>query len=66
MLLRNMLASRPEVTEIHCIRDAKVPLMKFKFEGLSIDLPFAQLKVISVPEVRARPLYPGHSRLFEC
>ena len=48
-----MLASRPEVTEIHCIKDAKVPLMKFKFDGLSIDLPFAQLKVISVPEVCA-------------
>ncbi|XP_027165392.1 nuclear poly(A) polymerase 3 isoform X1 [Coffea eugenioides] len=50
VLLHNMLASRPEVTEIHCIKDAKVPLMKFKFDGLSIDLPFAQLKVISVPE----------------
>lgn len=50
VLLHNMLASRPEVTEIHCIKDAKVPLMKFKFDGLSIDMPFAQLKVISVPE----------------
>ncbi|CAI9119043.1 OLC1v1020697C1 [Oldenlandia corymbosa var. corymbosa] len=50
VVLRNMLASRPEVTEIHCIKDAKVPLMKFKFDGLAIDLPFAQLKVISVPE----------------
>jgi poly(A) polymerase Pap1 len=39
------------VTEIQCIKDAKVPLMKFKFDGVSIDLPFAQLKVISVPQV---------------
>lgn len=39
------------MTDIHCIKDAKVPLMKFKFDGVSIDLPFAQLKVISVPEV---------------
>lgn len=39
------------MTDIHCIKDAKVPLMKFKFDGVSIDLPFTQLKVISVPEV---------------
>lgn len=47
-----MLASRPEVSEIHCVKDAKVPLMRFKFDGISIDLPYARLKVISIPEVR--------------
>ncbi|KAK9288517.1 hypothetical protein L1049_016976 [Liquidambar formosana] len=50
VVLRNMLKSRPEVSEIHCVKDAKVPLMRFKFDGISIDLPYAQLKVLSVPE----------------
>ncbi|KAK7856708.1 nuclear poly(A) polymerase 3 [Quercus suber] len=50
VVLRNMLKGRPEVSEIHCVKDAKVPLMRFKFDGISIDLPFAQLKVLSVPE----------------
>lgn len=51
IVLRNMLKGRPEVSEIHCVKDAKVPLMRFKFDGISVDLPFAQLKVLSVPEV---------------
>ena len=51
IVLRNILASRPEVSGIHCVKGAKVPLMRFKFEGISIDLPYARLKVISIPEV---------------
>ncbi|XP_058084354.1 nuclear poly(A) polymerase 3 isoform X2 [Magnolia sinica] len=50
IVLRNMLQSRPEVSELHCVKSAKVPLMRFKFNGISIDLPYAQLSVISVPE----------------
>ncbi|KAA8527345.1 hypothetical protein F0562_034940 [Nyssa sinensis] len=50
IVLHNMLTSRPEVSEVHCVKDAKVPLMRFKFDGLSIDLPYAQLEVMSVPE----------------
>lgn len=50
IVLRNMLKTFPEVSEIHCVKDAKVPLMRFKFDGISIDLPYAQLKVLSVPE----------------
>lgn len=46
-----MLKSRPEVSEIHCVKDAKVPLMRFKFDGILIDLPYACLHVLSVPEV---------------
>ncbi|XP_021906759.1 nuclear poly(A) polymerase 3 [Carica papaya] len=49
IVLRNMLKSRPEISEIHCVKDAKVPLMRFKFDGISVDLPYAQLKVLSVP-----------------
>ncbi|XP_059289397.1 nuclear poly(A) polymerase 3-like [Lycium ferocissimum] len=50
IVLHDMLASRPEVSEIHCVKDAKVPLMRFKFDGISIDLPYARIKVISIPE----------------
>lgn len=50
IVLRNMLESRPEVSEIHCVKDAKVPLMRFKFDGISVDLPYAQLKLLYVPE----------------
>ncbi|XP_044500695.1 nuclear poly(A) polymerase 3 isoform X3 [Mangifera indica] len=50
IVLRNMLKSRSEVTEIHCVKDAKVPLMRFKFDGVLIDLPYAQLRVLSVPD----------------
>lgn len=51
IVLHNMLKSRPEVSEIHCVKDAKVPLIQFEFDGISIDLPYAQLKVSSIPEV---------------
>nr|XP_010921414.2 nuclear poly(A) polymerase 3 isoform X2 [Elaeis guineensis] len=50
IVLRNMLQSRPEVSEIHCVKSAKVPLMRFKFNGISIDFPYAQLQAISVPQ----------------
>ncbi|CAH9108571.1 unnamed protein product [Cuscuta europaea] len=50
VVLFNILSGRPEITEIHCVKDAKVPLMRFKFDGISIDLPYAQLKVTSIPE----------------
>lgn len=46
-----MLKSRPEVAEIHCVKDAKVPLMRFKFDGILVDLPYARLNILSVPEV---------------
>ncbi|GFS35185.1 poly(A) polymerase 3 [Actinidia rufa] len=50
IILHSILNSRPDVSEFHCIKDAKVPLMRFKLDGISIDLPYAQLKVMSVPE----------------
>ncbi|XP_052188506.1 nuclear poly(A) polymerase 3 [Diospyros lotus] len=50
IVLHNMLTNRPEVSDVHCVKDAKVPLMRFKLDGISIDLPYAQLKVMSVPE----------------
>ncbi|KAK7303658.1 hypothetical protein RJT34_14570 [Clitoria ternatea] len=50
VVLNDILTRRTEVSEIHCVKSAKVPLMRFKFDGISIDLPFAQLKVLYVPE----------------
>ncbi|KAK8681974.1 hypothetical protein V6N13_054371 [Hibiscus sabdariffa] len=47
IVLYNMLKSRPEVTEIHRVKDAKVPLMRFEFDGISIDLPYVQLKMLA-------------------
>ncbi|XP_057538163.1 nuclear poly(A) polymerase 3 [Amaranthus tricolor] len=50
IVLYNMLKGRPEVSDIRCVKDAKVPLMRFEFEGIPIDFPYAQLQVISIPE----------------
>ncbi|KAI3803832.1 hypothetical protein L1987_31994 [Smallanthus sonchifolius] len=50
IVLHEIFAKRVEVSDIHCVKDAKVPLMMFKFEGISVDLPYAQLQVITVPE----------------
>ncbi|KAJ8528889.1 hypothetical protein K7X08_030629 [Anisodus acutangulus] len=50
IVLHNMLVSRPGVSDIHCVKGAKVPLTRFKFDGISIDLPYARLRVISIPE----------------
>ncbi|KAJ4893038.1 Nuclear poly(A) polymerase 3 [Raphanus sativus] len=47
--LRDLLKSRAEVSEIHCVKDAKVPLIRFKFDGILVDLPYAQLRLLSIP-----------------
>lgn len=52
IVLHNMIAGRPEVSGIHCVKDAKVPLLQFTFEGILIDLTFAKLQVTAVTEVR--------------
>jgi poly(A) polymerase len=40
-----------EVTELHPVPDAHVPVMKFKFQGISIDLLYASISILVVPEV---------------
>ncbi|KAK7246246.1 hypothetical protein RIF29_41108 [Crotalaria pallida] len=50
IVLHDMLKRRPEVSEIHCVKSAKVPLMRLKFDRISIDLPYARLRVLYVPE----------------
>lgn len=46
-----MLSEMPEVTELHPVPDAHVPVMGFKFSGVSIDLLYAKLSLWVIPEV---------------
>ncbi|XP_021745850.1 nuclear poly(A) polymerase 1-like [Chenopodium quinoa] len=48
--LHRMLSEMPEVTELHPVPDAFVPVMRFKFNGVSIDLLYAKLSLWVVPE----------------
>ncbi|XLU48367.1 hypothetical protein S245_043181, partial [Arachis hypogaea] len=44
VVLHDMLKGRPEVSELYCVKSAKVPLMRFKVDGISIDVSYACLK----------------------
>ncbi|XVF86714.1 hypothetical protein PTKIN_Ptkin18bG0064000 [Pterospermum kingtungense] len=48
-VLYNILAEREEVTELQPVPDAHVPVMKFKFDGISIDLLYASISRLLVP-----------------
>lgn len=50
-ILRDILAEMEEVTEIQPVTDAHVPVMKFKFQGISIDLLYASISLLVVPQV---------------
>jgi len=52
-----MLKNMPGVLDVHSVKDAKVPLMRFKLEGISVDLLYAQLQFTSVPEVSEASLH---------
>ncbi|XP_023548038.1 nuclear poly(A) polymerase 4-like [Cucurbita pepo subsp. pepo] len=49
-LLHNMLEEMEEVSELQPVPDAHVPVMKFKFDGISIDLLYASISRLVVPE----------------
>lgn len=51
MILHDMLAEMEEVTELQPVPDAHVPVMKFKFQGISIDLLYASISRLVVPQV---------------
>uniref|UniRef100_A0A0V0IDC1 polynucleotide adenylyltransferase n=1 Tax=Solanum chacoense TaxID=4108 RepID=A0A0V0IDC1_SOLCH len=50
-VLHNILVEREEVTELQPVPDAHVPVMKFKFDGISIDLLYASISLLVVPDV---------------
>ncbi|TQD76056.1 hypothetical protein C1H46_038409 [Malus baccata] len=49
-VLHNILAEMEEVTELQPVPDAHVPVMKFKFDGILIDLLYASISLLVVPE----------------
>ncbi|XP_042020741.1 nuclear poly(A) polymerase 1-like [Salvia splendens] len=48
--LHRMLSDMPEVQELHPVPDAHVPVMRFKFNGVSIDLLYANVSLWIIPE----------------
>lgn len=50
-VLHNILDEMDEVTELQPVPDAHVPVMKFKFDGISIDLLYASISLLVVPDV---------------
>ncbi|KAL1568393.1 Nuclear poly(A) polymerase 1 [Salvia divinorum] len=48
--LYRMLSDMPEVQELHPVPDAHVPVMRFKFNGVSIDLLYANVSLWIIPE----------------
>ncbi|GAA0164578.1 mRNA polyadenylation factor [Lithospermum erythrorhizon] len=48
--LYRMLSEMPEVEELHPVPGAHVPVMKFKFNGVSIDLLYANVSLFAIPE----------------
>lgn len=49
--MRDILAEMEEVTDLQPVADAHVPVMKFKFQGISIDLLYASVSLLVVPQV---------------
>ncbi|KAK4469022.1 hypothetical protein MN116_007488 [Schistosoma mekongi] len=45
-----VLAENPNVEDLHAVVDAFVPVLKMKFMGVEIDLLFAQIDQMSIPE----------------
>ncbi|CAH8335759.1 unnamed protein product [Eruca vesicaria subsp. sativa] len=50
IILRDILAEMEEVTDLQPVTDAHVPVMKFKFQGISIDLLYASVSLLVVPQ----------------
>jgi poly(A) polymerase len=51
MILHEILAQIEDVTELQPVPDAHVPVMKFKLHGISIDLLYASVSLLVVPDV---------------
>jgi poly(A) polymerase len=50
MELRLILMGKEEVTELYPVPDSHVPVMKFKFNRISIDLVYARLSLWAIPD----------------
>lgn len=50
VILHNILAEMEEVSELQPVSDAHVPVMKFKFQGVSIDLLYASVSMLVIPD----------------
>ncbi|XP_072960742.1 nuclear poly(A) polymerase 4-like isoform X1 [Typha angustifolia] len=50
IILHDILAEMEEVTELQPVPDAHVPVMKLKFCGISIDLLYASVSLLVVPQ----------------
>ncbi|XP_021847740.1 LOW QUALITY PROTEIN: nuclear poly(A) polymerase 4-like [Spinacia oleracea] len=50
IILHDILAETEEVTELQPVPDAHVPVMKFKFQGVSVDLLYASVSMLVVPD----------------
>lgn len=50
IILHDILAEMEEVTELQPVPDAHVPVMKFKFQGVSVDLLYASVSMLVVPD----------------
>lgn len=59
-ILHNILLGMEEVSDLQPIDDAHVPVMKFKFQGISIDLLYASVSLLIVPEVSSKMLLCIH------
>ncbi|XP_047958922.1 nuclear poly(A) polymerase 4-like isoform X6 [Salvia hispanica] len=49
-VLHDILAKMEEVSELHPVPDAHVPVMKFKLDGISIDLLYASISLLVIPD----------------
>uniref|UniRef100_A0ACD6AHR6 Uncharacterized protein n=1 Tax=Avena sativa TaxID=4498 RepID=A0ACD6AHR6_AVESA len=49
IVLHDILSQTEEVTHLQPVPDAHVPVMKFKFNGISIDLLYASVSLLVVP-----------------
>ncbi|XWS17681.1 hypothetical protein CRYUN_Cryun33cG0088300 [Craigia yunnanensis] len=50
IILHDILAEMEEVTELQPVPDAHVPVMKFKLQGISVDLLYASISLLVVPD----------------
>lgn len=56
-VLHNILLEMEEVTELQPVPDAHVPVMKFKFDGISVDLLYASISLLVLPDVSLISFY---------